>query len=111
MRRGGSARPAPTQGDDACGLCAAIRFLLPLLQLWVKGREEFQTDQRTGEMEQSAEHVGMALVADTEAAAAEQPGERALDHPAVPPQPLAGLHTPTRNPRRDTAGAKGAAQG
>jgi hypothetical protein len=47
-------------------------------------------------MEQSAEQVGTALVADAEAATTEKPGERALDHPAVRPQPLAGLHAPTR---------------
>jgi hypothetical protein len=53
------------------------------------------------------EQVGTALVADAEAATAEQPGERALDYPAMPSQSLAGLHPPARNPRRDTAGAQG----
>jgi hypothetical protein len=33
-------------------------------------------------MEQSVEHVSRALVADAEAVTAEQPQERALDHPA-----------------------------
>ena len=40
----------PTQLDDAGGPYAAIRFLPAVLQLCVKGREESQTDQRTGEV-------------------------------------------------------------
>jgi len=69
-------------------------------------RQETEAGQRTGEVEQPLEHVSPPLVADTQAAAAEQSGERALDHPAVPSQPLAGVDSTSRNPRRYGASAQ-----
>ena len=49
--------------------------------------------------------VGAPLVADREAAEAVEPGQRALDHPAVPAQPLAGVDAPSGDAGRDGAGA------
>ena len=61
-------------------------------------------------MEQALEQVGPPLVAHAEAAAAEQPGERALDHPAVSPEPLAGVDPAAGDPWGDAASAEGTAQ-
>lgn len=41
--------------------------------------------------------VGAALVADTKTAHAVQPGESALDNPAIPAQALAGFDAPAGN--------------
>jgi hypothetical protein len=49
------------------------------------------------------EQVGPPLVAQPEAAAAQEPGERALHHPAVPSESLRGVKSPTGNPRHDAA--------
>jgi nitroimidazol reductase NimA-like FMN-containing flavoprotein (pyridoxamine 5'-phosphate oxidase superfamily) len=49
--------------------------------------------------------------ADDEATVPEQPGQRALHDPAVPPQPRAGFHARTRNSRSDAASAQGAPEG
>src|SRR4051812_20594774 len=46
-------------------------------------------------------NVGATLVADGEAAEAVEPSERALDHPAVPAEPLAALDAPSRDSRLD----------
>src|SRR5688572_11388208 len=62
--------------------------------------------QRARQVEQASEEVGSPLVADAKATAAEQPGERALHHPAMPPQLLRGLDAAASNPRRDAAGAE-----
>ena len=50
-----------------------------------RGSEEGETDQGAGQVEEPLEEVGPALVANPEAAAAEQPSERALDDPPVAP--------------------------
>jgi hypothetical protein len=50
MRWGRVFLARPTQLDDAGGQYVAIRFLPAVLQPCVKGREESQTDQRTGEV-------------------------------------------------------------
>ncbi len=55
------------------------------------------------------EQDGPPLVAHAEAATAEQPGERALDHPAVPPQSLGGVNPATGNPGSDAARSQGTA--
>ncbi len=47
--------------------------------------------------------VGTAFVADGEAAEAADPGQRALDHPAVPAQALAILDAPPGDARGDIA--------
>ncbi len=53
--------------------------------------------------------VGPALVADREAAQAAEPGQGALDDPAVPAQTLAAVHTASGNPGLDPAPAQGLA--
>lgn len=53
--------------------------------------------------------VGVPFVAHQEAAVAVQPGEGALDHPAVAPQLLAGLDAPAGDARGDMAAAQQAA--
>lgn len=50
--------------------------------------------------------VGPPLVADRQPPISVQPRQGALDHPAVPAQPLAGLDPPPRDPHRDVAGAQ-----
>jgi hypothetical protein len=69
-----------------------------------------KADESTGQVEQPSEQIGSPLVGHTEATTAEQPGERALDHPAVPTQPLAGVNPPSGNPRSDTPSAESAAE-
>jgi hypothetical protein len=71
--------------------------------------EEPATDQCAGEVNQSMEQVGPALVANAEAAAAEQPRRSALDHPAVPTKPLTGVDPTSRNPGRNAASTQGTA--
>jgi hypothetical protein len=77
----------------------------------VDGSEEAQAEQSAGKVEQPLEEVHPPLVADAEAAAAEQPGEAALDHPAVPPEPLTGVDSPTGNPRQDATRSQRTAEG
>lgn len=72
--------------------------------------QEAQVDQRTGQVEQSLEQVRPPLAADAKAAA-EEAGERALDHPPVPPQPLAQVDAPPGKPWGDTPGATSAPKG
>ncbi len=45
--------------------------------------------------------VGAPFVADGQAAGAVEPGMAALDHPAVPPEPVTSLDAASGNPRRD----------
>ena len=101
----------PTQLDDAGSPYAANRFLPAMLQLGVKGREESQTDQRTGEVEQALEQIRSPFIAHTQATATEQPGERPLHHPPMPSQPLAGVDAATGKPRRDAPSTQRAPQG
>ena len=61
-------------------------------------------------MEQTPKEVGPPLVADSQAAAAQEPGERALDHPPVPAQPLARLDAAAGDPGGDAAPAEGPPQ-
>jgi hypothetical protein len=61
-------------------------------------------------VEQTPKEVGPPLVADSQAAAAQEPGERALDHPPVPAQPLARLDAAAGDPGRDAAPAEGPPQ-
>ena len=61
-------------------------------------------------MEQSLEEVSTPFVADTEAAITEQPGQRALDHPAVPAQALAGIDAAPGDSWGNAASAEGTPQ-
>src|SRR5262245_18221569 len=72
--------------------------------------EEPRADKGAGQVQQPPQEVRPPLVADAEAAAAKQPGKRALHHPAVPPQPLAGLDPPAGQARGDAAGTEGTPQ-
>ena len=71
-------------------------------------RQETEAGQRTREVEQPLEHVCPSLIADAQAAAAEQPRERPL-HPAVPAEPFRGVDPPPGDPRGDAAGTQGTA--
>lgn len=48
-------------------------------------------------------HVGPAFIAHREPTVARQPGERPLDHPAMPPQPGTGVDPASRDARADVA--------
>ena len=63
--------------------------------------EEAQADQGAAQVQQTLEQVGPPLVADAEAAEAEQPSQRPLHHPSVPTQLPGGVDAP---------GAEGAAE-
>jgi hypothetical protein len=60
-------------------------------------------------VEQALQHLGTPFVADAQVPTAEQPGKRALDDPAVPPEPLAGLDPAACKTRRDAASPQGTA--
>jgi hypothetical protein len=101
---------APLVEDvHAPGMIAPYRWKLPRPSGcgWSK---ECETDQGTGQVQEPLEEVGPALVANPEAAAAEQPGERALDDPPVSPQPLARIDPAPRDPRGNAASAQATAQ-
>ena len=67
------------------------------------GLEEPNADQRAGQVEQTAEDVRPPLIADTKAAAAEQPGEGSLHDPAMPTEAFGGVDPPTSDAGRDAA--------
>jgi hypothetical protein len=66
-------------------------------------------DQRTGQLEQTEVDVAAALVAGAQPLEGVQPGEAALDDPAVAAQARAVRDAAAGNPRGDTAGAQLAA--
>lgn len=70
-----------------------------------------ESDQRGGEAEESAVHVAVALVADTEAAELMEPAERALDDPALAAQAAAVGRAAFREVRHDALGAQARAVG
>ena len=74
----------------ASGMIAPHRSWLPRSSP-CRRSEESETDQSTGQVQQPLEDVSASLVADIEAATAEQPRERALHHPSVSSEPLAGV--------------------
>jgi len=64
------------------------------------------TDQRAGQMQERGQDVGAALVADRQPAVGQQPGQRALDLPAVATQPGVGLQPTPGDPWGDPAPAQ-----
>src|SRR3954454_706540 len=71
--------------------------------------EEAEADRGAGEDEEGEVDVVAPLVADHQPAAAGDPGQRALHHPAVPTQALAALDAAPGDPGDDAAPAAGAA--
>lgn len=71
--------------------------------------KDSQTDQSAAECEQGQMHFAETLVADRQAAVAGEPSEGALDHPAIAPQPLAGVDLAPRDTRNDAAQPTGTA--
>ncbi len=61
-------------------------------------------------MQEPLEEIGPALVANAKTTAAEQPRERALDHPAVPTQACRGVDATTSDARDDAASVEVATQ-
>lgn len=61
-------------------------------------------------MEQTLQHVGPPLIANPKPATAQKPGLGALDDPAVPSQPLAGVDPTASNTWGDAAGTQGTPQ-
>src|SRR5690348_6240429 len=62
-----------------------------------------ETEKCTGKGEEGDVDFRLAFVANGELARAGQPAKRALHHPAMPPQPLAGLHAAPSERRSTTA--------
>ena len=50
--------------------------------------------------------VGAPFIADLEPTKPVEPGERPLDHPAMPSEPLTRLDAPPRDPRDDAPRAQ-----
>lgn len=73
--------------------------------------EEAHADQRARQVEQSLQQVGAPLIADAEPAAAKQPGERALNHPPVAPQPLRRVDPSASKARGNAPSPQGATEG
>jgi len=69
-----------------------------------------EAEQRTAQVEQALEQIGPPFVAHTEAAAPQQPGQRALHHPAVSSESFGGVDPTSRNPRRNATSAQGTAE-
>src|SRR6476620_8281427 len=69
--------------------------------------EHLPADEGTAEVEEGIVQRGIALVAHQQAAVAVQPGEAALHHPAVAPEPHARLDVAAGDPRGDAAAAEG----
>ena len=64
--------------------------LLPL-EFLTKPSDLVEADERTGERGEGPVDVGATLVADREPSEAGEPGQRALDHPAVSPEAVGAL--------------------
>jgi hypothetical protein len=70
-----------------------------------------EADEGTSEREEGLMKICVALVSDGQAAAAVEPSERALDDPAMAPEPLARLDAASRQTRCDPSlAASGAAE-
>src|SRR3954467_10273541 len=72
--------------------------IAPRLELVSRG-QLLVAGERCGQGQECAEQLGGALIAQGQPTVASQPGQRPLDDPAVPAEPLAGLHPATGNPR------------
>ena len=72
-------------------------------------RELAVADQRPGQLEQAEVEVGAALIAGAESFEGVQPGQTALDHPALLAQPGAVGNAAAGDPRGDAALAEPAA--
>ncbi len=70
---------------------------------------EPEADQGGGEQVERLEDVEPALVADGQPAQAGEPGQRALDHPAVPAEPLGVVDPASCDTWDDAPSAAGAA--
>jgi hypothetical protein len=71
--------------------------------------EELEADQTSRDLEERLVDVGAAFVTDAQAAVLVQPGDRALDDPALLPEPLAVWLFRPGDPGADSAGAQLAA--
>ncbi len=70
--------------------------------------EEAPADEGAAEGEERLVDVGAPFVTHEQAAVSVQPGDGALDDPAVPAEPLGGLDAASGDPGRDAASPKGA---
>ncbi len=72
-------------------------------------REPASADEDDGQPGQRGDGDGGAVVAQGQAFVGQQPAQRALDHPAMPAQALAGVHADAGDPGGDPAAAQVAA--
>src|SRR3954469_21716607 len=84
--------------DAACPLSVAFEVLLELVS---ERRQVAVADQGTGQLEQAEVDVAAPLVAGAQPFEGVQPGEAALDHPAVAAQSRAMGDAAAGDPRRD----------
>ena len=76
----------------------------------VRRNDEREAEQRTAQVEQALEPVGPPFVTHPKAATTQQPGERALHHPAGSSESFGGVDPTSRNPRRNATSAQGTAE-
>lgn len=109
-RKRSERRLAPDHGTAAS---SAHVVQLPLAERYFSLRtKRSPADESTREREESLSDIGAALVAHFETAETVEPGERPLDHPAIPTEALArldaaagdaGMMPRERNARRQRA--------
>lgn len=73
--------------------------------------DEVPTDQRAAYVQERQMNVGATLIANTQAAVAIEPGERALDHPTMLAESFAALNAAPRDTWRNRTLAQLFAQG
>jgi hypothetical protein len=76
----------------------------------VRRNDEREAEQRRVQVERALEQVGPPFVTYTKAATTQQPGERALHHPAMAAEPLRRVDPTSGNPWGDAPSAQGTAE-
>jgi shikimate kinase len=84
--------------QDRASVVAVLRPLLATSERLRGSCPPAQAHQRAGQPQPGSQDVGAPLVADLQAAAADQPPQGRLDHPPVAAQPLAGLDAAPGDP-------------
>src|SRR5260370_27736505 len=75
------------------------------LETLTKASKGVQADERRPQTEEGFVDISPSFVAHRQPTEAVQPGQRALSHPPIPPQPLLRLDAFARQAREDVAAA------